>query len=180
MSMRRAVVLISLWTAIGPGCFGSFRLTGAVWDFNHDLSDSAVVRELVFLAFVIVPVYPVAAVGDLLVVNTAEAITGKDPLVKGTAGGRSVAATRTADGVVLTVDGDRVRRLVRRGRAVVLVDAADGAPIATVDPQDDGSVVVTDGTGTRTIARDRVEAATAAARQGPDALVDEVRAALAR
>jgi len=54
------------------GCFGSFRGLNWVYDFNKGVSSSKVVQWLVFLALVIIPVYEIAALVDILILNSLE------------------------------------------------------------------------------------------------------------
>lgn len=60
-------------------CIGSFRLTNKLLDWNRGV-DSKFVNELVFLAFNIVPVYPIAVLADALVINSIEFWTGDNPV----------------------------------------------------------------------------------------------------
>lgn len=61
------------------GCFGSFKLTNAVYEVNKNVGDK-VVNEVVFLLLVIIPVYEVAGIVDLIVLNAVEFWTGTNPL----------------------------------------------------------------------------------------------------
>lgn len=60
-------------------CYGSFKLTRSLWDWNGTVG-SKFVNELVFLAFVIVPVYQVATFVDAVVLNTIEFWGGSNPM----------------------------------------------------------------------------------------------------
>lgn len=60
-------------------CIGSFNLTNKLLDWNKGL-DSKFVNELVFVAFHIVPVYGVAVLADILVINSIEFWTGDNPV----------------------------------------------------------------------------------------------------
>lgn len=181
--MRRWVLALVLLT----GCMSSFRLTRSVYAFNERLSDSVVVQELVFVAFLIVPVYEVSLVADLLFLNVAETVTG-DSLIRtvppqsdavARADGRVVAAIPDPgeDGVWIEVSGQRARRVVRRGGTLALLEG--GVPVSTVTPGPDGSLTVVDREGrARSIDKDQVEGAVRAAGHGGDALAAQVRAAL--
>jgi hypothetical protein len=132
-------VLVWVALACAPGCFGTFRLTSTVYAFNEGVSKHAAVRELLFVGFLVVPVYPLAAVVDGTVLNTIEFATGENPV--DTADGRTVSVRRDPDGsVLLEVSGEKARRILARGRSLVLVE--DGHEIARVDPQDDGGLRV--------------------------------------
>jgi len=55
----------------GPGCYGGFNLTRQVYTWNTNVG-SKWVNEVVFLGFVIIPVYAVTIVGDGIIFNTFE------------------------------------------------------------------------------------------------------------
>lgn len=61
------------------GCIGSFRLTGSVLKWNNQIG-SKFVNELVFFAFWVLPVYEVTSLADLLVINSIEFWSGRNPL----------------------------------------------------------------------------------------------------
>jgi hypothetical protein len=81
-SFRRAVLMTVATAALitSSGCFGSFNVTRKVYGFNKTVSTNKFARELVFLAFNIVPVYGVAGFADVIVVNSVEFWTGKNPV----------------------------------------------------------------------------------------------------
>ena len=141
---------LCLGLSLFSGCFGSFRLVNTVYDFNRDVSDDLVVQEVVFLAFVIVQVYTVAAVVDVLLLNTVEAITGDNPLSMGESrvaqlpDGRTVAVIEDGDGLLVAIDGQKARRLLRRGEELALVE--DGVTVARMRRQGQG-VQITDARG---------------------------------
>ncbi|WP_085535166.1 DUF3332 domain-containing protein [Massilibacteroides vaginae] len=60
-------------------CIGSFGLTNKLLDWNRGV-DSKFVNELVFIAFHIVPVYPIAVMADILVINSIEFWSGSNPV----------------------------------------------------------------------------------------------------
>jgi hypothetical protein len=179
--VRRGIALV-LALSVAGGCIGGFRLTRTMYEFNREVSSSLVVQELVFVAFLIVPVYPVSVVADVVVLNTVEAVTGSNPVkesrVSALPGGGTVAAIAEDDGAILAVDGHRTRRLLRRGHRLELVE--DGVVVGSVEGLDDGSVLLGDSTGrVRRIAPDAVGRVLAAAREGNAALVVEVERTLA-
>lgn len=81
-SFRRTVVLTLTAAALAgsSGCFGSFNATRKVYGYNKGVSKNKFVREVVFLAFNIVPVYGVAGLVDVVVANSVEFWTGKNPI----------------------------------------------------------------------------------------------------
>lgn len=64
-------------------CIGSFALTHKVLNWNKQI-DSKFVNELVFLAFWILPVYEVTSIADLLVINSIEFWSGRNPMTAST------------------------------------------------------------------------------------------------
>lgn len=64
-------------------CIGSFSLTNKLLSWNKTI-DGKFVNELVFFAFWIVPVYEVAALADVVVLNSIEFWSGENPVACGT------------------------------------------------------------------------------------------------
>jgi hypothetical protein len=80
-SWSRSIVAITLtaFAFASSGCFGSFRLVNKVYEINKGMG-SKIVQELVFLVFVILPVYELASLADAIILNTIEFWTGSNPL----------------------------------------------------------------------------------------------------
>lgn len=113
VAVRVIVLAVAvLFATTAAGCFGRFRAVHAVYDFNREASDNAVVRSLLQVALIVVPVYFVAALADILVLHTLDFINGTNP----------VATEELPDGSALhmaklDVDTVRVRHVDRQGRA---------------------------------------------------------------
>ena len=60
-------------------CIGSFKLWNGMRDWNQGIGNKFV-NELVFIALHIVPVYEIAYLADLVVVNTIEFWSGSNPM----------------------------------------------------------------------------------------------------
>ena len=73
-----AAILLAGSSLTFSSCIGSFALTNSVLDWNKGIG-SKVVNELVFIAFWILPVYEVTGLADLLVLNSIEFWSGKNP-----------------------------------------------------------------------------------------------------
>lgn len=139
-------------------CFGSFALTKKVYEFNRDVSSSFVVQEVVFLAFLIVPVYGVVGFVDAIILNTIEFFTGSNPVAMGErqsetialADGSSVTLTYTRKGVWIEQDrdGKRSRHLLKNEVTGLQLLDEDGTLIGATRRLDDGSFQVIDGEGT--------------------------------
>ncbi len=87
------------------GCFGPFRLTKKVYQFNKDVGGKWA-SEIVFLGLVIVPVYSISMLGDALIFNTIQFWGGQNPISACAPSDKSVKITDAADmrGMV-TYDG---------------------------------------------------------------------------
>jgi hypothetical protein len=62
------------------GCFGSFELVKKIYAFNDGVSDSKVVKTLMFYLLNIVPVYGVAGFLDVVIFNLIEFWSGSNPI----------------------------------------------------------------------------------------------------
>jgi hypothetical protein len=62
------------------GCIGSFQLTNNLYNWNKNEVGGKWGSELVFAAFVIIPVYAVALFADGIVLNSIEFWTGSNPI----------------------------------------------------------------------------------------------------
>ncbi|MBR9832930.1 DUF3332 domain-containing protein [bacterium] len=63
------------------GCFGSFELVKKVYDFNDNISSSKFVNSLFFwVTGIILPVYGIAAMVDVVILNLIEFWTGSNPI----------------------------------------------------------------------------------------------------
>jgi hypothetical protein len=69
------VILLSFNTA----CYGPFNLTKKLYDWNGKVGDKFV-NELVFFAFIVLPVYEVTLFIDGVVLNSIEFWTGSNPV----------------------------------------------------------------------------------------------------
>lgn len=62
------------------GCIGSFQLTNNLYNWNKNELGGKWGSELVFLAFIVIPVYAVTILADGIVLNSIEFWTGDNPL----------------------------------------------------------------------------------------------------
>lgn len=111
--MKKSLTLfLSTLVTIGvlfSSCIGSFNLTNKVLGWNKQI-DSNFVNELVFIAFHIVPVYEITVLADILVTNSIEFWSGKNPVRTNASATRSV---ETENGIYLVktrVDGYSVQK----------------------------------------------------------------------
>jgi len=64
------------------GCYGPFRLTKNLHEWNSTVGDKFI-NALVFFAFIVIPVYEVAVLIDGVALNTIEFWTGDNPVTMG-------------------------------------------------------------------------------------------------
>ncbi len=80
---KRLVALtmaLALIASFSTACIGKFALTGKVREWNLETVDGRWERWFLFLGLYIIPVYPFAGMGDMLVVNSMEFWTGENPV----------------------------------------------------------------------------------------------------
>ncbi len=75
---RRLLLVSAPATLALSGCFGGFNLTKKVHHWNADFNKW--VSWLIFLAFIILPVYSILLLIDGLVINSIEFWTGNNPV----------------------------------------------------------------------------------------------------
>jgi YD repeat-containing protein len=132
-SRAGALALAGLLAVLpSTGCYGTFPATRVVHDFNGQVTDSGIVHSILMWVLLIIPVYWIAAVGDILIFNLVEFWSGDD-----------ISATvdvETADGrVILEPAGDTLTvRVEKEGEIVVEQVHVRGA---------DGTTRVYDGSG---------------------------------
>lgn len=81
--------LILSSSIICSSCIGSFGLWSSLKDWNNSIGNKFV-NEIVFLAFHIVPVYEVAYLADIIVLNSIEFWSGANPLADNVGSVKSV------------------------------------------------------------------------------------------
>lgn len=77
-----AIVLAVVGSMLSTSCIGSFALTNKLLSWNQQVGNKFV-NELVFFAFLIIPVYEVSALADVLVINSIEFWSGDNPVAAG-------------------------------------------------------------------------------------------------
>ena len=125
-------------------CIGSFGLHGRLVEWNQGIG-AKFVNELVFFAFHIVPVYEVAYLADILVINSIEFWSGDNPMasigdvkkVKGENGNYLVETTPT--GYTISKEGeDMTMELVYDSERNAWDVLADGISVELIRFNDDG------------------------------------------
>ncbi|MCX7016079.1 MAG: DUF3332 family protein [Candidatus Sumerlaeota bacterium] len=151
---------------LATGCYGRFQLTRAIYRFNGDVTNDKLARSILFWVFVIIPVYQIAAIGDVLIFNLIEFWTGEELKISSYQGkdGSTVdlASAQGGQEAVMTIKRDgRVvgqERFVRLGDGRVEARDAGGRLVGTVErTTDDGlRLVNADGSTAETIPADFV------------------------
>ena len=113
-----AIVMALVGSMMFTSCIGSFSLTNKLLAWNNRI-DNKFVNEVVFFAFWIIPVYEVAALADVLVINSIEFWSGSNPVASGTkviegedgrylveCDGKGYTITSENDGSVVRLDFD--------------------------------------------------------------------------
>jgi hypothetical protein len=174
-----AALCISFLAVNVSGCFGSFALVRKVYGINESISENKFIRWAVFLGFSIIPVYAISGAVDALVLNSLEFWTGNNPLGGGGGGGKAAAprSIKVSDTETLKLsrDGDVMRvEVEREGQepqvryfepledGMVVRDEA-GALLVRVQERTDGSVEVSDASGSTVTVHSREAVAEASA-----------------
>lgn len=126
MNRRQFLALVGAG-AVAQGCFGSFPALRAVYGFNQGISGSKFVQWLVFLGLCIIPVYEIAGLIDVLILNSIEFW--------------GLASNDTPDGDTRVVELEhggrmRLRKEVDAGLLHVEVETADRTVAFTFDMND--------------------------------------------
>lgn len=145
------------------GCYGKFALTKKLYDWNGTLGNKFLVW-IVFIIFIIVPVYGVCTFVDGIILNLIEFWTGSNPMGGGSAvssaGGEAERTVDHEDGTRTTMtrlEGNSVRvvrrdprgefldgfELVMEGENAGMMRTLDGKLLVTNERLSDGSLAVT-------------------------------------
>ncbi len=63
-----------------PGCLGPNNLQNSLQNWNADVTDQDWLAETIYIGLHILPVYPIAYLGDVVVVNTIDYWSGANPI----------------------------------------------------------------------------------------------------
>lgn len=142
-----AACLILSGSIICSSCIGSFGLWSSLKDWNNNIGNKFV-NEIVFLAFHIVPVYEVAYLADVIVLNSIEFWSGSNPLadvgsvktVKGESGEYLVQTNE--DGYTITKKGeeDKPLTLIYDKEKNTWNASAEGQTFELITMNEDGTI----------------------------------------
>lgn len=111
-----AICAVLSGSLLFSSCIGSFGLWSNLKDWNQGIGNKFV-NEIVFLAFHIVPVYEVAYLADILVLNSIEFWSGSNPVaevgsirtIKSQNGNYAIRTNE--DGYTITKEGEEGKEL---------------------------------------------------------------------
>ena len=79
--IRKATLAGALALGIlSTSCLGPNNAHNSLRNWNAEVSDQDWVNELIFLGMNVVPVYPIAMLADVFVLNTIDYWTGENPI----------------------------------------------------------------------------------------------------
>lgn len=155
-------------------CIGSFGLWSNLRNWNEGIG-SKFVNEIVFLAFHIVPVYEVAYLADILVLNSIEFWSGSNPVaeigsirtIKGENGNYAIRTNE--DGYTITKEGEEEKELnlVYNSENRTWNAEAEGQSFELIRMNEDGTISYQQQDGTmKTIVPNAQEVAIARTQNG--------------
>ena len=127
-SVRRVIALTALTASLfgATGCFGTFTTLQRLYHWNQTVEANKFARWGIFMATIIVPVYPSATIFDLIFTNTVEFWTGQNPM---------------ASNDVQTPDGDKISMKLRDDGAVDVAIHSPSQPDVNLVVRDEGDSV---------------------------------------
>lgn len=78
---RLAPLVVAAALAAQPACYGSYSASNALHTWNGHATGSKIGNSAVHLGLWLIPVYPIVFIGDFLIFNNLEFITG-NPVFK--------------------------------------------------------------------------------------------------
>jgi len=106
-------MVLSLCLAfLTTGCIGQMGMSGKVRQFNLETTEDRWGREILFILLMVVPIYGIATLADIIVFNSIEFWTGKNP-VNGKPSVSPIAALRQFE-----VDGTSISMTLREDRSI--------------------------------------------------------------
>jgi len=112
------------------GCYGQFALTRKLYNWNGNATGNKFANSAIMWALIIIPVYPIATIGDFLIFNTVEFYGGSNPMATNEDGtmntryaNRDYRLQRLSDGrIEVAIDGKPSYRYREVGNKLVVED----------------------------------------------------------
>lgn len=129
------------------GCYGSFPLTGAIYDINGDVTNNTIVHSIVMIVFAIFGVYGISILLDALILNSVEFWSGDEIHIGQSTVQPDGSVVAIAPGeapniayLTITKDNELIakRRMVRDENGVTSVYDEKGNFLSTVKPDNEG------------------------------------------
>lgn len=145
-SFRMVAVALICSSFMFSSCIGSFRLHNRLNTWNQSVGNKWV-NELVYLAFNIIPIYPVCYVADALVINSIEFWSGTNPMasigdvkkVKGENGNYLVTTLENGYSIVKEGDENVQMALIYDAKNSTWNVVADGVNMQLLKMNNDGT-----------------------------------------
>ncbi len=119
-SLTLAVAAALATSMTFSSCIGSFGLTNKLLNWNHRIN-SKFVNELVFVTFHIIPVYEIAVLSDILVLNSIEFWSGNSPVSADADKTQNVKTENGTYSVETKADGYHIEKAGEEDKAIDLV-----------------------------------------------------------
>jgi uncharacterized protein DUF3332 len=139
--VRRVIavtVLCSSTLLTTTGCFGSFVLVNRLYHWNETIDSNKWAKWGVFVATVVVPIYPSATLFDMIFTNSVEFWSGRNPM---------------ADATMRTESGDDVSMRMRDDGAIDVAIHSPDRPVTRLVVVPDGDAIAAYGEDGRLVAR---------------------------
>jgi len=78
--MKKVTLALILALGLGVSCVGPYNAFNGVSSWNSRATESKWLNELIHIGLWIIPVYPLAVVGDYLIFNSIEFWGGENPI----------------------------------------------------------------------------------------------------
>jgi hypothetical protein len=79
MKNRALSIVLASTLALSAGCYGSYGAFNQLHRWNDTATASPVANSFIHFGLWLIPVYPLALVGDWLIFNNIEYVTGSNP-----------------------------------------------------------------------------------------------------
>lgn len=140
---KRLLAAAALLAATNVGCYGQWALTRALHGWNGHATGNKFLNSLLTWGLLIVPIYPLAALGDFVIFNTIEFWSGRNPIALEEQADGSAKLVHegheyryraiSADEIEVSRDGVPAARYRRSAPGRVTVMTMDGRAIADVE-----------------------------------------------
>ena len=143
--LRRVITVTGLCATllVTTGCFGSFVTVQRLYHWNRTVDDNKFAQWGVFVATVIVPIYPSATLFDMVFTNSVEFWSGRNPM------SADAGTTRT----VTTENGEEVTLRMRDDGSIDVAIRAPEKPVTNLVVVPEGDSIAAYDTDGKLVAR---------------------------